>query len=90
MAVASSGNLLVSFNNGVYEYSSGWRKKYTSPYPPSEAEHWTYLAENNGQVAIAITSMPQMAGENKWKYPGQTSLWISNVSGWKAVPLGER
>jgi hypothetical protein len=91
MAAASSGNLLVSSsNNGVHEYSNGWRKKFPPPYPPSEAEHWTYLAENSGQVAIAITSLTQTAGENKRKYPGQTTLWLSNGSGWKAVPLGER
>lgn len=85
MTVTSSGNLLVSFrNNGIYEYSDGWHKRFTSPYPPSESEHWAYLSESNGQIALAITSKSQRAGNNK------TTLWISSGSELKAVPLAER
>ena len=87
MTVATSGNLLVSFrNNGIYEYSDGWNKRFTSPYPPTEPEHWAYLSESNGQVALAVTSKSQGAGKNA----GQTALWISSGSDLKAVPLGER
>lgn len=85
MTVTSSGNLLVSFrNNGIYEYSDGWHKRFTSPYPPSEPEHWAYLSESNGQIAFAITSKSQKAGDNK------TTLWISSGSDLKVVSLVER
>src|SRR5262245_2244478 len=90
MTITASDNLLASFhNNGIYEYADGWRKKFSAPYPITEGEHWAYLSESNGQVALAITSEPQMAGENKWKYPGQTTLWISSGSELKPIPLGE-
>jgi hypothetical protein len=87
MTTTSSGNLLVSFrNNGIYEYANGWHKRFACPYPLTEPTHWAYLSENNGQVALAVTSKSQGAGKNA----GLTALWISSGSELKAVPLGGR
>jgi hypothetical protein len=84
IAATSTGNLLVSFsNNGIYEYIDDWQKKFTSPYSHDESKHFTYLAESNGQVAIATTSMRDKNGKNA----GQTMLWISDANELKAVPF---
>lgn len=91
MTVTSSGNLLVSFrNNGIYEYSDKWYKKFKSPYQPDEADHWTYVSEYKGQVALAITSKPQMAKDNQWKFPVQTKLWIGDRNELKVIPLAKQ
>jgi hypothetical protein len=90
IVATTSGSLLASFrNSGVYEYTDGWQKRFSSPYSSTEAEHWAYLAESDGQVAFAITSKPQGYGEST-KYPGQTTLWVSRGGELKAVPIGER
>jgi hypothetical protein len=89
LAVTSSGRLLASFINlGIYEYGKGWQKKFSAPYPNTEGRHWAYLTEDNNLVAFAISVMPQMVGENRFEYPGQTTLWITNGDGLKAIPLG--
>ena len=90
IAATTTGSLLASFRNaGVYEYKEGWHKRFPSPYSSTEPEHWAYLAESDGQIAFAITSMPQGYGDSKM-YRGQTTLWISRGSELKAVPIGER
>ena len=90
IVVTTSGYLLASFrNSGIYEYAEGWRKRFPSPYLPTEAEHWTYLSESNGQVALAITSKPHMAGENQWKYPGQTTLWATSGGELRGMSLDQ-
>ncbi|MGZ3748870.1 MAG: hypothetical protein ACXVCD_16160 [Pseudobdellovibrionaceae bacterium] len=91
VVTTTSGNLLASFRyGGIYECADGWRSRFPCPYPPTEAEHWTHLSENSGQVAFAIISKPQMAGENQWKHPGQTTLWTSSGGELRRVSLGGR
>jgi hypothetical protein len=90
IATTTSGTLLASFRgSGIYEYTDEWHKKFSSPYSSTEAEHWAYIAESDGQVAFAITSMPHLYGE-KVKYLGQTTLWVSEGNELRNVPLGER
>ncbi len=90
MTVTTAGHLLIGIRNkGIYEYSGDWRKTFSSPYPSTEGEHWAYLAESEGQVAFAITSKPTMVGQEKWKYTGQTTLWVSKGSELKEIPLGK-
>lgn len=91
IVATTAGFLLASFrHDGIYEYAAGWRKKFPSPYPPNEAEHWTYLSESNGQIALAITSKPYLDVEHQPKDPGQTTLWISSGSELKPIPIGDR
>jgi hypothetical protein len=88
MTVTSSGNLLVSFrNDGIYEYSGKWFKRLKSPSQQDDPEHWTYLSEYNGQVALAITSKPQISKDKQLTFPGQTKLWIGEQNELKAIPL---
>jgi hypothetical protein len=90
MTVTTSGSLLASFrNSGIYEYKGGWNKKYSSPYPPAEGEHWAYLAESDGQVAFAVSPKPQLH-EDRVKYINRATLWLSDGDELKAVKVGER
>jgi hypothetical protein len=90
LTTTTSGTILASFrSSGIYEYTDEWHKKFNSPYPSTEAEHWAYIAESDGQVAFAITSKPRLY-EGKVKYLGQTTLWLSEGNELRNVPLGER
>lgn len=87
IAATTSGTLLASFSKlGIYEYSNGWQKRFSPPYPDTEPEHWAYLAESNGQVAFAITSKP--SGEESRKSTSQTALWVSRGDTLEVVKLG--
>ncbi|MFN0277215.1 MAG: hypothetical protein ACKVRN_01295 [Pyrinomonadaceae bacterium] len=87
MTTTTQGNLLVSFRNlGIYEYNNGWVKKFDCPYPSTEPEHFAQIAEDNGQVALAISAKPFGPGPD-FQYLGQTALWISDESKMKRIPF---
>ena len=89
IVATTAGSLLASFRNfGIYEYRDGWQKRFSCPYSSTEADHWSYLAEFDGQVAFAVTSKSQGHGEGT-KYRGQTALWVSAANELKHVPIGE-
>jgi hypothetical protein len=86
MTTTTAGNLLVSFrNNGIYEYEDEWQKRFPSPYSTNEPEHFTHLAESNGQIAIAISS----ERDKNFKYLGQTTLWITDGNELRIAQLEE-
>lgn len=87
IAATTAGTLLASFVNlGVYEYATGWQKRFPPPYPDTEPERWAYLAESNGQVAFAVTAKPKGGGRDTG--PGQNALWVSSGGELKAVTVG--
>lgn len=55
MAGTSESNLLVSVRNvGIFEYQSGWVKKFAAPYLPGYPVQFAYLTENSGRIALAV------------------------------------
>ncbi len=78
IASTSSGGLLASFiNKGIYLFREGeWEMKAPYPYDSSEGEHWAYLAEDNGAICYATSSVPHLLGsEDKFMYSGTTAIW---------------
>jgi hypothetical protein len=77
---ASSGKLLASFRGvGVFVLEGSWVKLFDPPYPSSEGEHWAYLAEDNGTVALATTSISHFKSgtDHERYYTGTDALWMS-------------
>jgi hypothetical protein len=80
ITLTSDGKLLASFRGaGIYEFSSGWIKLLDDPYTQTEGEHWAYLAESNGSVALGTASVPHLkpGTDNQWSYSGTDALWVS-------------
>ena len=76
----SDGKLLASFRgSGIFVLDKGWLKLLDDPYNASEGEHWAYLSENNGVIAFATTSVPQLkqGTDNQWYFSGTDALWVS-------------
>jgi hypothetical protein len=74
----SAGSLLASIRNfGIYEYTGKWHRRFEYPLQEND-EHWAYLAEANGQVAFATSSMPKLTKDYKPSYTGTTGFWFSS------------
>ena len=76
----SGGRLLASFRGaGIFMLESDWTKLFDEPYASTEGEHRAYLAENNGLVAFATTTVHHLkpGATNKWYNTGTNGLWIS-------------
>jgi hypothetical protein len=70
---------------GVFTLTpEGWTKVLDSPYGPSEGEHWAYLAEKDGVVAYATTSMPTSNGK---RVSGTTALWVAEGGNWVRIDV---
>ncbi len=74
----STGSLLASIRNfGIYEYSGKWLRRFEYPLQEND-EHWAYLAEANGQVAFATSSMSKLTKDYKPTHIGTTGIWLSS------------
>jgi hypothetical protein len=73
-------------NLGIFEYADGWHKRFSPPYPQTEGKRWAYLAEHNGQVAFAITAMPNWLERISGNSGADNSLDFQ-LKGLKAVSL---
>jgi hypothetical protein len=83
----STGSLLASIRNfGIYEYTGKWNRRFEYPLREGD-EHWAYLAEANGQVAFATSSMPKLTKDYKPTYTGTTGLWFSPGDKLKRVKI---
>jgi hypothetical protein len=94
VTTTTAGKLLASFRGvGIHVLEGDtWKRLFDDPCPAGEREHWAYLAEHNGQVAYATTSVPQLdksAGFDpknpKWTRTGTDALWVSQAD--RLVPL---
>jgi len=77
IAQTSTGKLLASFvDRGIFLLDNGrWEQQAAYPYGPQEGEHRAFLAESNGQIAYATTSVrKRQAGETIYSRPA--ALWI--------------
>jgi hypothetical protein len=84
LVMTSAGKLMGSFRGkGIYEFEKGWVLRFACPYGADEGEHWAYLAEANGKVVFATTSIPTL----KKTYTGTTSLWLSKDDKLQIVPV---
>jgi hypothetical protein len=88
IAQTSRGKLLASFvGRGVFQLDHGrWDLKAAYPYGPQEGEHWAFLAESNGQIAYATTSIAQSRGGKSF-YSGSAALWVLRRGTLERVPL---
>ena len=86
IARTSADRLMASFvGAGVFTLTpEGWTKVLDSPYGPSEGEHWAYLAEKDGVVAYATTSMPTSNGK---RVSGTTALWVAEGGNWVRIDV---
>lgn len=88
LAVSSAGRLLASFRDlGVFEFDgTTWTRKLEAPYPRFEGEHWVFLAEDRGRIALATTAMSAFkpAGRNQ---TGTTGLWLAQHDRFVPAPL---
>jgi len=74
----TTGKLLASFvNQGIFLFDNRkWDLQVPYPYGKDEAEHWAYLAESNGQIAYATTSVS-----------GSNALWVQRASKLERIPF---
>jgi hypothetical protein len=88
IAQTSAGKLIASFvDRGIFHLDKGrWELKAAHPYGPQEGRHWAFLAESNGQIAYATTSLPQNQS-GKTVYRGSTALWILRAGKLERVAL---
>ncbi|MDN5002213.1 hypothetical protein ACFQZO_15100 [Bradyrhizobium sp. GCM10027634] len=86
IARTSVDKLTASFvGAGIFTLSpEGWTKVLASPYGPSEGEHWAYLAEKDGVIAYATTSMPTHDGKRE---AGTTALWVAEAGNWTRIDV---
>jgi hypothetical protein len=84
IARTSADKLMASFvNAGVFTLTQqGWTKVLDHPYGPSEGKHWAHLAEKDGVVAYATTSMPTSNSERE---SGTTALWVTEGGNWVRI-----
>jgi hypothetical protein len=77
IAQTSMGKLLASFvQRGIFLLDNGgWQLKAAYPYGPQEGEHWAFLAESNGQIAYATTSVRESQG-GRTIYSRPAALWV--------------
>jgi hypothetical protein len=93
ITVSPSGSLVACFHNlGVYEFKNEWKLLFKAPYPLSEGEHWVHLAENNGQIAVSVSPVPQLVAEKnssnyKTVYNSSAALWIFDGQKVTKVPF---
>ena len=93
LAVTSAGTILASFHNlGVYELTKDWKLRFKAPYPSTDGEHWVYLAENDGQIALSVRPVPQLVAEKnssnyKTVYDSFAALWIFDGQKLENIPL---
>jgi hypothetical protein len=76
----TNGTLLASFGAaGVYEYvENKWTLRVSSPFPADAAEHWTHLAESDGEITLATSQVPQLvSGTDKFVHSGTAGIWIT-------------
>lgn len=96
LAVASAPNLLASFHNlGVYELTKDWKLRFKAPYPSTDGEHWVHLAENNGQIALSVSPLPQLVAEKnssdyKTVYNSFAALWIFDGQKLENIPFPKK
>ncbi|MBR1091359.1 hypothetical protein JQ621_28210 [Bradyrhizobium manausense] len=86
IARTSADKLIASFvGAGVFALGpKGWTKVLDSPYGPSEGEHWAHLAENDGVIAYATTTMSASYGKQE---AGTTALWIAEAGNWARIDI---
>jgi hypothetical protein len=86
IARTSADRLMASFTGaGVFTLiPEGWAKALDHPYGPSEGEHWAHLAERDGVVAYATTSMPTSNGKRE---SGTTALWVTEGGNWVRIDV---
>ena len=88
IAQTSTGKLLASFvDRGIFLLENGrWELKATYPYGPQEGEHWAFLAESNGEIAYATTSVSEsQAGTTIYSRPA--ALWVQRAGKLERVIL---
>lgn len=91
VARTSKGKILVSIAGaGIFTHDGEqWTKLLDYPNDVVPGEHWAYLAEEEGVVAFATTTVPQLQSNNKFTYSGTTSLWVSAGTQWIRAALGK-
>jgi hypothetical protein len=91
ITVTSSGRLLASFRDrGVFEFDGvTWAKRFDSPYTHFEGEHWVYLAEEAGSIALATASVPNLkpGSTSEWFYTGTDALWFTQGEQFRPIEL---
>ncbi|MFN7997051.1 MAG: hypothetical protein U0Q18_25785 [Bryobacteraceae bacterium] len=90
IALTSTGRLIASFEGkGIFILThDDWQQAAPYPYESTEGEHWSRLAEKDGQIAYATTSVPHLAGDSgKRNYSGTTALWMLQGTRLQRVPL---
>jgi len=91
IAVTSSGRLLASFrDHGVFEHDgSTWTKKFDAPYPRFDGEHWVFLAEEAGSVALATASVSHLkpGTTREWFQTGVDALWVNQGGNFRPIEL---
>ena len=81
IAKVSNGNLLASFgSSGIFErVGDQWEKRAASPFGSEEGEHWAHLAESDGEIALATSTVPQLIrGTDKFVYSGTAGIWTAS------------
>lgn len=96
-AIASTdqGSLLASFRQaGIYTLTDGhWVLRAPHPYPKGEGEYWTFIAEESGNIAFALSAKPvidksRSSGRDlRFTRNAPTALWVTGASGWKTVEV---
>lgn len=76
ITTTASGSLLACFHNlGVYELSNGWERRFPTPYPTTEGEHWVHLAQSDREIALSVSPIPRLVGD-KTVYDSSAALWV--------------
>jgi hypothetical protein len=90
IALTSTDRLIGSFvGQGIFVLThNGWQQEAPYPYESTEGEHWSQLAEKDGQIAYATSSVPRLADDSgKRNYSGSTALWVLQGTRLQRVPL---
>ena len=89
---SSKGNLLASFGPaGIFERKNDkWEKRADSPFTSETGEHWTHLAEADGEIALVTSQVPQLiAGTDKFVHTGTAGIWITKNGKFERIDLGK-
>jgi hypothetical protein len=94
VSTTASRTPLVSFHTkGIYEYKGSWVARAPHPYPSGDGDYWTYLGENDSQIAVAITAKPvtdtkhSSGTDMKFIRNAPTQLWLYQNSQFRLIPI---
>jgi hypothetical protein len=90
VAGTSDGNLIASFRGaGLFVLTTRWQKLFDDPSPRVAGERFAYIAEHEGTIAFATSTVPQLkaGSSDRWYESGEVGLWISDGPRLVRVPL---